>query len=27
MGVLEGHATVNGEVVVNGTMTFALGSE
>jgi 3-hydroxyacyl-[acyl-carrier-protein] dehydratase len=27
MGVLEGHATVNGTVVVNGTMTFALGSE
>ena len=27
MGVLEGHATVNGQVVVNGTMTFALGSE
>ena len=27
MGVLEGHATVNGKVVVNGTMTFALGSE
>lgn len=27
MGVLEGRATVNGEVVVNGTMTFALGSE
>ena len=27
MGVLEGHATVDGKVVVNGTMTFALGSE
>jgi 3-hydroxyacyl-[acyl-carrier-protein] dehydratase len=27
MGVLEGRATVNGKVVVNGTMTFALGSE
>ena len=27
MGVLEGQATVNGRVVVNGTMTFALGSE
>ena len=27
MGVLEGRATVNGHVVVNGTMTFALGSE
>jgi 3-hydroxyacyl-[acyl-carrier-protein] dehydratase len=27
MGVLEGHATVNGKVVINGTMTFALGSE
>ena len=27
MGVLEGSATVNGKVVVNGTMTFALGSE
>ena len=27
MGVLEGHATVGGKVVVNGTMTFALGSE
>ena len=27
MGVLEGHASVNGKVVVNGTMTFALGSE
>jgi 3-hydroxyacyl-[acyl-carrier-protein] dehydratase len=27
MGVLEGRATVNGTVVVNGTMTFALGSE
>lgn len=27
MGVLEGRATVNGRVVVNGTMTFALGSE
>jgi beta-hydroxyacyl-ACP dehydratase FabZ len=27
MGVLEGHATVNGKVVANGTMTFALGSE
>jgi 3-hydroxyacyl-[acyl-carrier-protein] dehydratase len=27
MGVLEGHATVNGKVVVIGTMTFALGSE
>lgn len=27
MGVLEGQATVNGKVVVNGTMTFALGSE
>ena len=25
MGVLEGRATVNGKVVVNGTMTFALG--
>jgi len=27
MGVLEGRATVDGRVVVNGTMTFALGSE
>jgi len=27
MGVLEGRATVNGKLVVNGTMTFALGSE
>lgn len=27
MGVLEGRATVNGKVVVNGTMTFALGTE
>jgi 3-hydroxyacyl-[acyl-carrier-protein] dehydratase len=27
MGVLEGRATVNGKVVVFGTMTFALGSE
>lgn len=27
MGVLEGRATVNGQVVVNGTMTFALGPE
>jgi 3-hydroxyacyl-[acyl-carrier-protein] dehydratase len=27
MGVLEGHAAVDGKVVVNGTMTFALGSE
>jgi 3-hydroxyacyl-[acyl-carrier-protein] dehydratase len=27
MGVLEGHASVNGAIVVNGTMTFALGSE
>lgn len=27
MGVLVGRATVNGKVVVNGTMTFALGSE
>ena len=27
MGVLEGRATVDGQVVVNGTMTFALGSE
>jgi 3-hydroxyacyl-[acyl-carrier-protein] dehydratase len=27
MGVLEGRATVDGKVVVNGTMTFALGSE
>ena len=27
MGVLQGQATVNGKVVVNGTMTFALGSE
>ena len=27
MGVLEGHARVDGKVVVNGTMTFALGSE
>jgi 3-hydroxyacyl-[acyl-carrier-protein] dehydratase len=27
MGVLDGRATVNGRVVVNGTMTFALGSE
>ena len=27
MGVLFGRATVNGKVVVNGTMTFALGSE
>jgi 3-hydroxyacyl-[acyl-carrier-protein] dehydratase len=27
MGVLDGRATVNGTVVVNGTMTFALGTE
>lgn len=27
MGVLAGQATVNGKVVVSGTMTFALGSE
>ena len=27
MGVLGGRAIVNGKVVVNGTMTFALGSE
>ena len=27
MGVLGGRATVNGKVVVDGTMTFALGSE
>ena len=27
MGVLDGRATVNGRVVVDGTMTFALGSE
>lgn len=27
MGVLEGRATVDGKVVVNGTMTFALGTE
>jgi 3-hydroxyacyl-[acyl-carrier-protein] dehydratase len=27
MGVLQGRATVNGKVVVNGTMTFALGNE
>jgi len=27
MGVLDGRATVNGKVVVNGTMTFALGTE
>ena len=27
MGVLDGQATVNGKIVVNGTMTFALGSE
>jgi beta-hydroxyacyl-ACP dehydratase FabZ len=27
MGVLEGRATVNGKMVVNGTMTFALGTE
>lgn len=27
MGVLEGSATVNGRLVINGTMTFALGSE
>jgi 3-hydroxyacyl-[acyl-carrier-protein] dehydratase len=27
MGVLDGQATVNGRVVVHGTMTFALGSE
>ena len=27
MGVLQGQATVNGRVVVDGTMTFALGSE
>src|SRR3954466_6122531 len=25
MGVLDGRASVNGKVVVNGTMTFALG--
>ena len=27
MGILGGRATVNGRVVINGTMTFALGSE
>jgi 3-hydroxyacyl-[acyl-carrier-protein] dehydratase len=27
MGVLGGRATVNGRVVIHGTMTFALGSE
>lgn len=27
MGVLGGRATVNGRVVIDGTMTFALGSE
>jgi 3-hydroxyacyl-[acyl-carrier-protein] dehydratase len=27
MGVLFGSAKVNGKIVVNGTMTFALGSE
>jgi 3-hydroxyacyl-[acyl-carrier-protein] dehydratase len=27
MGVLGGQATVNGKVVINGTMTFALGSD
>ena len=27
MGVLHGSASVNGKIVVNGTMTFALGSE
>lgn len=27
MGVLQGRATVNGKIVVNGTMTFALGNE
>ena len=27
MGVLAGRATVNGRVVIDGTMTFALGSE
>jgi hypothetical protein len=27
MGELEGYARVNGQVVVDGTMTFALGSE
>ncbi len=27
MGVLLGTATVNGKVVIHGTMTFALGSE
>ena len=27
MGVLGGRATVNGRVVINGTMTFALGAE
>jgi beta-hydroxyacyl-ACP dehydratase FabZ len=27
MGVLAGRATVNGKVVINGTMTFALGAE
>ncbi|HYE88267.1 MAG TPA: 3-hydroxyacyl-ACP dehydratase FabZ [Vicinamibacterales bacterium] len=27
MGVLHGRATVNGKVVADGTMTFALGSE
>ena len=27
MGVLEGRATVDGKVVVDGTMTFALGTE
>ena len=27
MGILDGRATVNGKVVVDGTMTFALGSE
>ena len=27
MGVLEGRATVDGKTVIQGTMTFALGSE
>ncbi|HYB97096.1 MAG TPA: 3-hydroxyacyl-ACP dehydratase FabZ [Vicinamibacterales bacterium] len=27
MGVLQGRATVNGKTVINGAMTFALGSE
>jgi hypothetical protein len=25
MGLLKGHARVNGKVVIDGTMTFALG--